>query len=313
MADLKIVSYNPAFEQIARATEEGNQMRAGQKAEQENLFKQFETIRGGQESLLSVFNRARQEEGIDDIKGSIGTFNTQISSVKSLLDSLDEDISSRTRGSFTTDAQRNRMVASEGGALNTQLGRLGSGLEPLVSSWNMSNQAVGDIVNLTSKDQDRAVEGTRMRLDALPERFAREISGFNISKENELAAIMDKLKTEQNLATAEWERLGQLESEARAFEQQKQLATFQAQLDRQTNASANSWSKDLIASLTGKAAGAGGGAAPSIADADSEYLGKIMAMDPNSKLSLIASLRRSKDPTAQRRFQLGKELGYWKF
>lgn len=312
MAELKIVSYNPAFEQIAKATEEGNQMRAGQKAEQESLFGKYETIRGGQESLLSVFNRARQEEGIDDIKGSIGTFNTQVSSVKSLLDSLDEDISSRTRGSFTTDAQRNRMVASEGGSLNTQLGRLGSGLEPLISSWNMSNQAVGDVVNLTSKDQEREVEGTKMRLDALPERFAREISGFNIGKENELAAIMDKLKTEQNLATVEWERLGQLESEARSFEQQKQLMSFQANLDRQTNASANSWSKDLIASLTGKAAGAGAPVA-SVTDTDSEYLGKIMSLDPNSKLSLIASLRKSSDPTAQRRFQLGKELGYWKY
>ena len=312
MADLKIISYDPAFSQIAQASKERNKMLADQKAEQTGLFDQFDTIRGGQESLLSVYNRANEENGINDIKNTIGTYNTQIASTKGLLDSLDEDITSRTKGTFTTDAQRNRMVAAEGADLRTQLGRLGSGLDPFISAWNMGNQAVGDIVNLTSQDQERAVEGVKMRLDSLPERFAREMSGFNINKENELATIMDKLKRDQTLATSEWERLSQLEAEARDYERQQNLMRLQASLDRQTNASANSWSKDLVAALTGRAEGAST-AAPSQQDVDSQYLGRLMSLDPNTKLSLIASLRNSSDPTAQRRFQLGKELGYWKY
>lgn len=312
MADLKIISYNPAFDQIAQTGKERNQMLKDQKAEQQGLFDQFDTIRGGQESLMTVFNRAREEEGIGDIKDTIGTYNTQISSVKGLLDSLDEDISSRTRGSFTTDAQRNRMIAAEGGQLRTELGRLGSGLDPFISAWQMGNQAVGDIVNLTSQDQEREVEGTRMRLDALPERFAREMSGFNINKENELATIMDKLKRDQTLATAEWERLGQLEAEARDYERQQNLMRLQASLDRQTQASANSWSKDLISALTGRAEGASVGA-PSQQEVDTQYLGRLMSLDPSQRLPLIASLRKSGNAEAQRRFALGKELGYWKY
>ena len=312
MAKLEVVSYNPAFDAIAKASQERNTMLANQKAEQTGLFDQFDAIRGGQESLMSVYNRANEENGINDIKNTIGTYNTQISSVKGLLDSLDEDITSRTRGSFTTDAQRNRMVAAEGGQLRTELGRLGSGLDPFISAWSMGNQAVGDIVNLTSQDQERQVEGVKMRLDSLPERFAREMSGFNTNKENELATIMDKLKRDQTLATAEWERLSQLEAEARDYERQKNLMAYQATLDRQTQSSANSWANDLVTALTGRAAGAGA-VMPNQQDQDTQYLGKLMSLDPNTKLSLIASLRNSSDPTAQRRFQLGKELGYWKY
>lgn len=252
MATRQMISYDPVFEGIKQAREGGQALLAGQKEEQLGAIDNFSDLSGSQESLVSVFNRAQEERGIDDIRGAINTFTDQTNTVQGLLNSLDDDIDSRTRGTFTTESQRNRQIAAEGEDLRGQLGDLGSGLNPLLQNYQFLQNDVGQVVDLTYQDQQKQLEPLRMKMEVMPDRFAREITGYNQDKENELSALFSKLQREQSLADQEFQRLQQLEAESRAFEREKQLFQLQAQHDLKLQQQANAapaWADSLMQSL----------------------------------------------------------------
>lgn len=254
--------YQPLTDAVNQATAQGQQLLERQKAEQTGVIDEYAKIRGSQESLTSVYDRYAKEAGLGDLRGGINAFTTESSKVKALLDSLDQDVNSRTTGSFTTEAQRNRMKAAEGDTLRTSLSRLASGLDPLVQAYGLASQDIGARVNLTSQDQDRALEATRMRFEVLPDQFAREITGFNQSKQQELGTLMDKIQYERDITQREWERAQQLAAEEREFARQKQLMQYKAQLDMQGNQFQASLAERIQNALNPKPANriAGGGA-----------------------------------------------------
>lgn len=206
-----------------------------QKGEQEGLFKNYETIRGGQERLPALYSRLENELGIPELSGDMQIFKDQIYSVRDLIDRLDEDVNTRTTGTFTTDEQRRRQIAAEGEPLRNQLGRLGTGMEPLVDRINSATGQLGTMMNLNVQQQERDLEPVKMRIEAISDRFAREITGFTSNKQNELTALMDKLQRQRQLSDRDWELAQQLASEERAFDREKQLIGMRARAEAAAN------------------------------------------------------------------------------
>lgn len=198
-----------------------------QKAEQEGLFGQYEQQLSSQEKLPALYTRLQSEAGIPQLNEQRQTFNTQIAGVKNLLDRLDEDVTSRTAGTMTTEAQRRRILGAEGETLNNQLGRLGSGLQPIADLLGSANEQVGNLLNLNVQQQEKELSPVTMRINALGDRFAREITGFNDSRQQELNTILDKLQRERALNDREWQQAAELAKQEAAFSQQKNLVMAQ--------------------------------------------------------------------------------------
>lgn len=198
-----------------------------QNKEQEGLFGNYEAIRKNQEALPALYNRLQTEAGIPELGQQAQTFKNEIYKTKGQLDRLSEDVTARTTGYNVSDAQRRRLEASEGSALQTNLGRLGTGLEPVADMLRSANESVGTQLTLNTQQQDRELEPVKMRINAISDRFAREITGFNSNKELTLTALLDDIQRGRQLADRDWELAQTLAAEERSFSRQKSLATMQ--------------------------------------------------------------------------------------
>ncbi len=233
----------PSYQQLTdfsnRYRSEQDALLGRQKAEQEGLFGQYEQKLGGQEKLPALYTRLQQEAGLPELQKQRDVFNTQIYGVKNMLDRLDEDVTSRTQGTITTEAQRRRMVGAEGETLNNQLGRLGTGLQPVADLYNQASSQVGTLLGLTQEQNQLELSPLNMRINALGDRFAREITGFDNTRQTELNTILDKLTRERALADREWQRVAELAKQEAAFAQQKKLIQTQMQSQPQIGTAAS--------------------------------------------------------------------------
>lgn len=195
-----------------------------QKQEQQGLFNQYTQKIEGQEKLPDMYGRLQNELGIPELSAQAQVFKDQIYGTKNLIDRLDEDITSRTRGTYTTAGMKNRIEAYEGEKLNTTLSRLGTGLAPVADMLTSAQGQLQTLLPLSIQQQDRELKPLEMQINSLSDRFAREISGYNSNKETQLTALMDKLERDRYLDDRDWELAQQLAKEERDFSKQKQLA-----------------------------------------------------------------------------------------
>lgn len=207
---------------------EQNALLARQKVEQEGLFGGYETLRGNQEQLPGMYGRLKTELGIPELQGTFQQVQGEIYNVKNLLDHLDEDIQSRALGTFTSDAQRRRISAAEGDVLRTNLGRLGTGLEPIAQALTGAQGELSAQLQLGIQQQERELEPIKLRINAISDRFAREITGFTSNKQTTLDALVDKIERDRQLSDREWELAQQLAAEERDFSRKKELARISA-------------------------------------------------------------------------------------
>lgn len=199
-----------------------------QKQEQSGLFDQYKQKMGSQEQLPALYQRLNTELGIPELSNQAQAFKTEIWRVKGLLDRLDENVTSRNLGTYTTQALRDRIVAKEGGNLRTELGRLGTGLEPVADMLTAAQGQVSTLLPLYAQQQDRELKPLEMQINSLSDRFAREITGFNSNKETTLTALVDKIQRERELSDREWELAQKLAAEEREFTRQKSIVAQQA-------------------------------------------------------------------------------------
>jgi hypothetical protein len=193
---------------------------------QDKLFGQYSSTVAGQEKLPDMFNRLNTELGIPELSKQAQVFKDQIYGTKNLIDRLDEDITSRTRGTYTTSGMKNRIEAYEGEKLNTTLSRLGTGLAPVADMLTSAQGQIQTLLPLSIQQQDRELRPLEMKIDSLSDRFAREITGFTTSKQTQLTAVLDKLERQRYLDDRDWELAQQLAKEERDFSKQKTLATM---------------------------------------------------------------------------------------
>lgn len=221
----------PNYQQLTdfsnRYRAEQDALLSRQRQEQEGLFGQYEQKIGSQEKLPALYTRLQNEAGLPELQQQRNVFTKQIYGVQNMLDRLDEDVTSRTQGTLTTEAQRRRMVGAEGETLNNQLGRLGTGLQPIADMYNQASQQVGNLLGLTQQQQQLELSPLQMRIEQLGDRFAREMTGFDNSRQVELNTILDKLQRERALADREWQRAAELARQEAEFARQKQLVQMQ--------------------------------------------------------------------------------------
>lgn len=276
---------------VARQKQEFQGLLDRQKGEQQGLFNTYTERVNAQPKLTDVFRQEQEKRGLGNLQGAINLFQGQMTDVKGLLDRLNENTSTRTAGTNANQAYLDRLRAVEGGSLNTQMSRLAAGLEPVVGAYDLASKDIGQLMELTQAQQAKELSPLEMQVNALSDRFSREITGFTKSKEDELSVLMDKLQRDRQLQDREWQRAQQLAAEEREFARQRSYLAAQ---------------QSAVTPM-----------GPSQKDTDARYLGRLMGEKNDIvRLTNIASLRKAAkggSAEAARRFELGKQLGYWKF
>jgi hypothetical protein len=199
-----------------------------QKAEEEAMFGKYESAVTGQEKLGDAFTRLQTEQGVPELQETIGGFKGEIYKIKDLIDRLDEDITSRTSGTLTSEAQRRRQVAAEEEPLARTMSRLGTAAEPFVEQLNSTQQLIATQLGLVSQDQQKELQPLILRIEATSDRFAREITGYTTAKETELTVLLNKLDAQRALDKQEWDRVQEIAKEEREFLKEKQLIAARA-------------------------------------------------------------------------------------
>lgn len=213
-----------------------------QQATSQGLFNQYTAASQAQPKLVDVLNNAQQQAGIGGLQQGINLFNSQLTGTKGLIDNLNTDTAARTAGTNANQAYLDRLRASEGGQLNTQLSRLTSGLGDVTNAFNTSNANTGQLLSATQADQATALHPLELQINGMGDQFARQITGYTTGAQNELNTLMTKLQSQQTLNNDEWTRANTLADQETQFQQARQLAA-------QQSASSNTF---LNAGLTGK-------------------------------------------------------------
>lgn len=209
---------------VTSQTKQFNTLLGKQKAEQQGLFGQYSTTSAGQEKLPALYERLNTEMGIPELNKQAQVFKDQIYSTKDLLDRLNDDIQSRNSGTMTTESQYRRQIAAESQPLQTTLSRLGTGLQPVSDLIQSGQQQLSTVLPLYMQQQEKELKPVEMQINALGDRFSREITGFTTNKQNELTTLMDKIQRQRELSDREWQRAQDLAKEEREFARQKSLA-----------------------------------------------------------------------------------------
>ena len=201
---------------------------ASQEKKQEGLFKQYETKSAGQEKMADAYTRLSGEAGLPDVQKQLDIYKGNIYQIQGLLDELDKNVTERTTGTLTSEAQRQRQIAYEATPLQANLAKLGTAAAPLREQLTSTQQTIATQLGLQSQDQLKELQPLIMRIDATSDRFSREITGYTTSKQNELSIMLEKLQRSQALDDAEWKRVTALAAEEREFARQKQLIAINA-------------------------------------------------------------------------------------
>ena len=197
---------------------EYNAMIAKQNAEQEGLFGQYDTAIKGQETMSDAYKRLSGEAGLPDVQKQLDIFKTQIYGIKDILDRLDENVTSRIAGRDVSEAQRQRIVTAEGNPLQQNLSRFGTAMAPLEERMTAGTNLVTTQLGLLNQDQATALKPLELRINAINDRFAREITGFTTNKETELTGLLDQIQRGRELEDREWQRVQDLAKEERDFQ-----------------------------------------------------------------------------------------------
>lgn len=211
-----------AFANAQRA--ESAALLSRQNKEQEGLFANYESIRKGQEALPALYERLKKESGIPELSNQAQIFKNEIYKTKDTIDRLAEDVLARTTGTLTTEAQRRRLQAAEEEPLQTNLSRLGTGLAPIADMLSSAQQGLSTQLELNTQQQDRDLEPIKLRINAISDKFARELTGFTADRELQLTALVDKITRERELSDRDWQLAQTLAAEERAFARQKASA-----------------------------------------------------------------------------------------
>ncbi len=215
-----------AFLRQSRA--EGEALRTKQAAEEEALFQTFQTKATAQPKLTDIYSGLLTEQGIPGLQKSVTTVTGEIANIKDLIDRLEQDVTARTSGTLTTEAQRRRQIAAEREPLSSSLGRLATGLTPTVEALKTAREDVGTRLSLTSAEQTKELEPDRMRIAVVSDRFARETTGYTQDRQDSLSLLLQKIQRDQALSDREWAAAQDLAKSEKEWENTKKQLEIQS-------------------------------------------------------------------------------------
>lgn len=206
----------------------------------------------GQESPLDVYGRLEGEAGIPQLRTTQKTLQGQVASLEDTLRRVEGDVSTRTRNSLVTEAQRRRLVTSEQEPLQENLGWLTQSLGRVGESISGATADIGNKVNLTMAGQERQLEPYKMKLQVMAERSARLMTGFTADRQAQLDILTMKLQRQQQLEDREWEAAQKLLAEERAFNREKDLLISKGSSGADTEVVSQGGRRFLINKQTGE-------------------------------------------------------------
>lgn len=186
---------------------EGTALRARQSAEEEALFQTFQTKATAQPKLTDVYSSLLAEKGVPVLQKTSDD-------ILNMIDSLNKDVTARTAGTFTNEAQRKRLYASE-------LTPLTESLTPISRSLATAREDIGTKLSLTAGEQTKELEPYRMRIAATSDRFARETTGYTQDRQDTLTFLLQKIQRDQALSDNELLSARELAKSEREWEQTK--------------------------------------------------------------------------------------------
>jgi len=223
-ADLaKSGEFSNLLPSFAQETTAGVQsLLASQKAEQAGLFGQYTAASKAQEPLSAAYTRLGQEAGVPELTSTIQGFKTQMAGVQGKINQLEQAITERTKGHLVSATQRAGIQAYEQQGLTREMGAIGTAMLPSVENLSAAQQQIATKLGLISADQQKDLQPLIMQIDALSDRFAREMQGYTQAKTTEFNALLAKVQRGWQLQDAEIARANELADAERAWERTKE-------------------------------------------------------------------------------------------
>lgn len=283
---------------------------AGQDAKQQGLFDQYTTAVNGQEKLPDLYGRLQTELGIPGLSSDVSGYKSQIYRVQGLLDRLNDDVTSRTRGTYTTQALQDKIIGSEGAQYNTELGRLGTGLQPLVDQLTGAQGQLSTLLPLYEQQQQNDLDPLKMQISALGDQFARQISGYTASNEQQLNALTDKLTRDRQLSDQDWQLAQDLAKQESDYQHNLALAKVSA-----GGAGAGGSTPAAPAGTTPAAYSSWSAGDQTAANNYVKQLIDLRTTDPLTFATTVNALRQGAQNGVAKSaaaYSIGQKLGYWK-
>ncbi len=233
-----------------------------------------------------VMGEAEAKYDITGKKDRLSSLRGLVGNLQSSVEAVDPSVTARTSGTFTTEGQRSALVNRE--------------RQPILGSLAKEQQALGIEQQGFAESQNLATQMASALMNQDQTTYQKLLDQYNTAK------------TAEDTAEQRRQYEATLAEQRRQFDEQQKTA----------RSAASGGAYDLAAIL--KQLGVGGAQkeeakAPEVAqrEKDAQYLGNLMSeADPSTRLQLIASLRKAAkkgNAESARKFELGKQLGYWKF
>ncbi len=110
----------------------------------------------GAPTLTEQKKTLEEEKGVPGMRETVGSFEDEIAKTQTLLDSLEEDITQRTREYLVSEPQRKRVLASEQEPLIKQLGILERGYGTATSRLERTEADILTELGLAEKERETA-------------------------------------------------------------------------------------------------------------------------------------------------------------
>lgn len=195
-----------------------------------------------QQSPVDVYNNAVSTLGIPDVRTNVTSLRKQIADTTALLNALPESVTGRTSGSLTTEAQRQRILATERAPLD-------QANQQYSTNYNMESQNLNDLLGqantqtgLVTQGQDRISQALQTRYTGIQSAEAEKQRQAEAQRQFDLTVQQihqDQANFEKNFAA----------SQAQFAEDQRQFNVTNARLSQPSGAAADN--KNLLSDLAG--------------------------------------------------------------
>ena len=152
-------------------------------------------------TLSEEKERLEEEAGIAGKKEIVGSFEEEISKTQTLLDQLEEDITTRTRDYLVSDPQRRRILASEREPLTKELGILERGYGTAQAGLQREQADILTELGLIEKERTEPLEmlereiNIRSKIKDLTDKDIPNVVSSTFNEEGDLTIVTQDPET----------------------------------------------------------------------------------------------------------------------
>ena len=208
---------------------------------------------GEQPSLSEEKERLEEEKGVETKREIVGSFEEEISKTQTLLDELEEDITSRTREFLVADPQRRRIEAAERAPITKEFGRLTRGLGVAEAGLARTEKDILTELGLIEKERTLPLDllqrevNIRSQIKSLVDKDIPNVVSSTFDDEGDLTLVMQDPATGE-LKTQTISGIGKKAA---------QYQSFTSQIDNEGNLTIIGITKDGKATTIGTFKGVG--------------------------------------------------------